>query len=97
MKALVLLSVLAFLGFLGYEYKDQVFPPPNIESQIRDQEVKVKDLEIKLEACIHCKQRSAELKQELNQEKRKLEELRRLPASSVQRPPSLLSKNWSFQ
>ncbi len=98
MKALVLLLVLAFLGFLGYQYKDQVFPPPDIESQIRDQEIKVKDLEVKLEACIHCtQQRSAELKQELNQEKRKLEELRRLPASSVQRPPSLLSKNWSFQ
>ncbi len=89
MKALVLLLVLAFLGFLGYEYKDQVFSPPDIESQIRDQEIKVKDLEVKLEACIHCtQQRSAELKQELNQEKRKLEELKRLRASSVQRPPS---------
>ena len=87
MKALVLLIVLVFLGFLGYQYKDQVFPPPDIDAQIRTQEIQVKELEVKLEACVHCtRKRSAELEEELNQEKRSLEELRRLRASSVQQP-----------
>ncbi len=87
MKALVFLLALAFLGFLGYQYKDQVFPPPDIDAQIRTQEIQVKELEVKLEACVHCtRQRSAELEEELNQEKRSLEELRRLRASSVQQP-----------
>jgi len=82
MKALVFLLALAFLGFLGYQYKDQVFPPPDIEAQIRSQEIKVEELEVKLEACVHCTgQRSAELEKELNQERRTLEELRRLRAA----------------
>ena len=82
MKALVFLLALAFLGFLGYQYKDQVFPPPDVEAQIRSQEIKVEELEVKLEACVHCTgQRFAELEKELNQERRTLEELRRLRAA----------------
>ena len=86
-KSLVFLLVLVFLGFLSCQYKDQVFTKPDVEAQIRDQEIKVKDLEGKLEACVHCtRERSAELEEELNQEERNLEELRRLREASVQQP-----------